>query len=268
MVNQFNRRKLQTVVISQSMYFPWCGLIDQIRLSDVFVHYDDVQLSRGFYNRVQVKNPTGFSWLTIPIQQKNQKQNISNSIISYHEDWVARHRSLLVESYRKTKFIDEAISLFDRVHTKKFEVLSDLGRATIVALAEYFDLNNKIQFVDAADLISNGERSRRLCDIVLSIGGTVYLTGHGALNYLDHSLFELNGVEVRYMDYNFHEYSQLHGAFTPYVTALDAVAHLGVGAKGVLASRTQNWRKAVERPDKLRARICREHKENGQGYMS
>ena len=74
-----------------------------------------------------------------------------------NEDWVARHRSLLVESYRKTKFIDDAISIFDKVHSNKFEVLG-LGRATIVlTLAEYFDLDNDIQFVDAADIISSGE---------------------------------------------------------------------------------------------------------------
>ena len=57
------------VVISQSMYFPWVGMLEQIRLADVFIHYDDVQFSKGsFSNRVQVKQPDGTSaWMTIPL---------------------------------------------------------------------------------------------------------------------------------------------------------------------------------------------------------
>ena len=70
--------RLQTVVVSQSMYFPWCGLLDQIRQADVFVYYDDVQLVRGFCNRVQVKTLQGYKWITVPLLRKSQKQLIHN----------------------------------------------------------------------------------------------------------------------------------------------------------------------------------------------
>ena len=60
------------LVISQSMYFPWVGMLEQIRLADVFMHYDDVQLARGFYNRVQVKTAQGARWLTVPLRDKHQ----------------------------------------------------------------------------------------------------------------------------------------------------------------------------------------------------
>jgi len=53
------------IVISQSMYFPWVGLLEQIRLAEFFVHYDDVQLTRVFTNRVQVKTAQGSKWITV-----------------------------------------------------------------------------------------------------------------------------------------------------------------------------------------------------------
>ena len=44
------------VVISQSMFFPWVGFLEQLKLADVYVFYDDVQFSKGsFTNRVRVK---------------------------------------------------------------------------------------------------------------------------------------------------------------------------------------------------------------------
>lgn len=44
------------VVISQSMFFPGWVLLEQLKLADLYVFYDDVQFSKGsFTNRVQVK---------------------------------------------------------------------------------------------------------------------------------------------------------------------------------------------------------------------
>ena len=42
------------------MYFPWCSLLDKIKLTDIFTHYEKVQLSRGFYNRFYCQN---YDWL-------------------------------------------------------------------------------------------------------------------------------------------------------------------------------------------------------------
>jgi len=235
------------------MYFPWCGFLDLVRLSDTFVHYDDVQLSRGFYNRVQVKTPGGTSFITVPIKDRHQKQLINKSYIDYGQDWIGSHRAILINSYRKTNFLDDAISVFDDVHKNKYEVLSELGRATVKSLLRYFGLDQGIVFGDSVNLNALGVSSERLLNITKSVGGGVYLTGHGALNYLDHDLFERNGVEVRYMHYSIEEYPQLHDEFTPYVTALDAIAHLGPNVSQILKSSTVNWRDAIERPEKLRA---------------
>ncbi len=243
----------KVIVISQSMYFPWCGFLDLVRLSDMFVHYDDVQLSRGFYNRVQVKTPYGTSFITVPIKDRHQKQLINQSYIDYSHDWIGSHRAVLINSYRKTNFIDDAISIFDDVHKNKYEILSELGRATINSLLKYFGLDQGIIFSDSLSLNVPGVSSERLLNITKSVRGRVYLTGHGALNYLDHDLFERNGIEVRYVHYSIEEYSQLYGAFTPYVTALDAIAHLGPNVRQILKSSTVNWREAIERPKKLRA---------------
>jgi hypothetical protein len=235
------------------MYFPWCGLIEQIRMADVFIHYDDVQLSRGFYNRVQVKTPQGRTFITVPLRNKHQKQLIQESGINYEEEWVTHHRSVLINSYRRTKFIDDVIGLFDYVNSVRYQNLSDLCKASIRALSKYFRCEESVIFLNSSDLSITGASSQRLLDLTKAVGGNIYLTGLGALNYLNHEMFEEAGIEVRYMRYSFLEYPQVFGAFTPYVTALDAVAHLGKDCKGVLNSTNVNWRDAIERPDSLRA---------------
>lgn len=46
------------------------------------------------------------------------------------------------------------------------------------------------------------------------------------LTYLDHAMFEQAGIEVDYMNYEFRPWPQSSDMFSPYVTALDLVAHV------------------------------------------
>ena len=61
------------------MFLPWIGLFEQIRLADVFVHYDDVQMPRGrsFVQRVQIKTPRGQQWLSAQIDKKASGRRIN-----------------------------------------------------------------------------------------------------------------------------------------------------------------------------------------------
>lgn len=255
MVRSGLQRTERTVVISQPMYFPWLGLFDQMRAADVFVHYDDVQLARGFYNRVQVKTPHGTSMITVPLKNRRRDSRINECRISYESDWVSQHRAVLTSSYRKTPFLTDAIDIFDDVTGHRPEMLSELGIGSLMAVADYLGLTGSTTFLTSSDLAIPGSSSQRLLDICIGQNAAVYLTGHGALNYLDHNLFEQRGVEVRYIKYDFKEYPQVFGDFTPYVTALDAIAHLGPSAVDVFESSNLNWRNAVEQSLELRPRV-------------
>ncbi len=255
MVSRDRQESGRTVVISQPMYFPWLGLFEQLRTADVFIHYDDVQLARGFYNRVQVKTPQGTSMITVPLKNKHRDSKINECRISYESDWVSQHRAVLSSSYRKTPFLSDAIAIFDEVTGRRPELLSELGIGSIMSIADYLGLTHETTFLTSSDLGIAGSSSQRLLDISIAQNAQVYLTGHGALNYLDHELFESRDVEVRYIKYRFAEYPQVFGEFTPYVTALDAIAHLGRSAVDVFESSTLNWRNAVEQSGELRPRV-------------
>ena len=242
----------KTVVISQPMYFPWLGLFEQMRFANAFVHYDDVQFARGFYNRVQVKTPQGTTMLTVPLKDKHQGQKINESLISYDTDWVSQHRTTLISSYQKAKHLDDAVAIFDHVTGRGHQMLSDLSRASVMGIADYLGLVDKRDFFTSSDLAIAGTSSQRLLEISEALGARTYLTGLGALHYLDHELFEAHNVDVRYMKYQIDPYQQVFPPFTPYVTALDAIAHLGHSAIDVFNSSTLDWRSALERPSELR----------------
>lgn len=237
----------RSIVISQSMYFPWVGLLEQVRLADCFVHYDDVQFGRGFYNRVQVKTPQGMRWMSVPLSGRQRNSTIAEARIDNASNWQRQHLELLRHSYSNAPFRDEMLDLVRRTFDARHQTLADISRASLLVLVDYFGLREGREFVDSRDLGIGGSSSKRLHDIVLAMQGSVYITGHGARNYLDHALFERSGIRVEYMDYQCLPYPQLHGPFTPFVTALDLVANCGKEGRPFICSGTVAWQEFIAR---------------------
>ena len=64
--------------------------------------------------------------------------------------------------------------------------------------------------------------SERLIDLCLAVGGTRYLSGPNAKDYLDVAAFDAAGIAVEFADYSgYPEYPQPHGTFEHHVTLLD-----------------------------------------------
>jgi hypothetical protein len=96
--------------------------------------------------------------------------------------------------------------------------------------------------VRSPELGIGGAGSARVLEIVKKFGGTIYVSGHGARNYLEHEAFEHAGVRVEYMDYRRTPYPQLHGAFNPHVSVLDLIANTGRVGLDYIHSQTVNWK--------------------------
>jgi hypothetical protein len=238
---------MTTVVISQPMFFPWVGMFEQIALADVFVHYDDVQFSKGsFTNRVQIKTASGISWLTVPLRKFHLGETIGGIRANDDKPWRVQHLKLLEEAYRGARYRDEMLDLVGSVYASA-DPLPEVLMTSLERVAELVGAAEGTDFVRSSELDIAGQGWERVLAVVRRLGGSAYVTGHGARNYLDAREFEAAGVEVRYMDYACREYPQLHGPFTPYVSVLDLVANAGPGAPTVLEPRTVDWRTFMDR---------------------
>ena len=237
------------IVISQSMLFPWVGLLEQVRLADVFVHYDDVQFSKGsFVNRVQVKTPQGMRWMAVPLLDLHLGQKINEVQVPPSKEWRDAHLALLESSLANAPFRRDALGLAEGVYAADYANIGALARASLMALVEDFGLDAHCRFIDVESLDIPGSSSDRVLSVVKCLEGDKYITGHGARRYLDHELFERSGVAVEYMTYNCTPYPQGHGDFTPYVSALDLVANCGKLGLESINSGTTDWRSFKNEP--------------------
>jgi len=236
------------IVISQPYFFPWVGLFEQLRLSDVFVHYDDVQFTKGgFINRVQIKTPKGFKWMTIPLKNVKLGQLINEIEIDNKKDWRASHYDFLKQIYAEAPYKDQMLELVERVYWQlPFQNFAELLINGIEEIARYFGFFEQKQFIKSSVLNIGGKSTERVLEIVKYCDADIYITGMGALKYFDFELFENNGVAVHFIDYRKVPYKQLYGAFNPYVSILDLIANQGPQGSKYVCSDTVYWKHFVE----------------------
>jgi hypothetical protein len=237
------------VAINQPCYLPWRGYFALMKTADLFVFYDDVQFTsntnRSFFARVQLKTAHGRRWLTVPVRKSGRfGQRIDAVMIADREPWAARHSAAIREALRGAPYATEVEPVLAAL-ARPWERLADLTIATTGLMADLLGIRRDVLRSSAMGIAGTG--SGRVLAVCRALGATRYVTGHGALAYLDHEAFESAGIAVEYMDYDHTPYPQLHGAFEPYVTALDVLANTGPAATAQVNARTVAWREMVAR---------------------
>ena len=75
------------------------------------------------------------------------------------------------------------------------------------------------------------EKTERLADLCAQAGGTEYISGPAAKDYIEDHYFIERGIKLSWFDYNgYLEYPQLWGEFTHGVTILDLLFNCGKDA--------------------------------------
>jgi hypothetical protein len=231
------------------MLMPWPGMFEQVALCDRFVCYDDVQLplgggrGRGFITRVQIKTARGVEWLSLPVERANAgKQRICDARLA-HQDWRAQHLGKIAQAYRAAPFrrwADEHV--IQPIYALETASVAEFCLHSMRVIARALGLPFEPQRSSAMDLERRGSASECVLEICRRFGASEYLSGLGAMDYIDYGLFERAGVRICYMAYGLARYPQLHGAFTPYVSAIDLLCNTGPDAARHLRPRSVYWK--------------------------
>ena len=216
-----------TVVVLQPGYLPWLGFFDQLRRADVFVYYDDFQYDKhGWRNRNRIKTQSGPLWLTVPVRHGDAGfPRILDVEIDGRTPWARKHVSSVRQAYARAPFLARYLPALEEVLQRKWERLVDLDMACVDLMAGWFGLRTRIERSSALGI--QGERSERLAAICARFGATRYVSGDAAAEYLDVGVFERAGIAVEWQRYEHPTYPQLHGAFIPYMSALDLLLNCG-----------------------------------------
>ncbi|VAX10973.1 FIG00821895: hypothetical protein [hydrothermal vent metagenome] len=216
------------VAILQSNYIPWKGYFDMIAAVDEFIIYDDMQYTRrDWRNRNQIKTPHGVQWLTVPVQVKGKVHQPIRKTQIDSPDWAAKHWKVLSHNYCKAPHFKEISTWLKPLYLEtSYTNLSILNRRLIEEVCNYLGIQTTIS--NSWDYTLHKEKSLRLAKLCTQAGGTEYISGPAAKNYIDEHIFTDLNIKLSWFDYaKYPEYPQLWGKFTHEVTILDLLFNCG-----------------------------------------
>ncbi len=219
---------MKKIAILQSNYIPWKGYFDMIAAVDEFILYDDMQYTRrDWRNRNKIKTPRGVQWLTVPVLVKGKyHQKIRETEIDGTE-WAATHWKALAQNYRRSPNFPEISSWLEPLYLENnFIHISQLNRRFIESICNYLEIKTRITSSWDYSLIDG--KTERLADLCLQAGGTEYISGPAAKDYIDEKIFSDFDIKLTWFDYTgYPEYPQLWSEFTHDVSILDLLFNCG-----------------------------------------
>ena len=198
---------------------------------DEFILYDDMQYTRrDWRNRNQIKTPQGVQWLTVPVQVKGKyDQKIKDTLID-GSDWATAHWKTLVQNYRRAPHFLEVAQWLEPLYlSESYTNISQLNRRFIEVICHYLGIKTIISNSWDYNLLDG--KTERLADLCMQAGGTEYISGPSAKDYVDESVFNNINIQLTWFDYaGYPEYPQLWAEFTHGVTILDLLFNCGKDA--------------------------------------
>jgi len=214
------------VAILQSNYIPWKGYFDMIAAVDEFILFDDVQFTKNDWrNRNKIKTPNGVQWLSIPVGQNINR--LVREVKLEDNRWQAKHWATLCHSYKRAPYFEMIGTALEPFYLKlEYSYLSQLNRTLIEFVCGQLGIKTKIS--NSWDYTLVGGQTERLVNLCEQAGGSEYISGPSAKNYIDDSLFEKHGLKMTWFDYEgYPEYPQLWGPFEHAVSILDLLFNCG-----------------------------------------
>jgi len=222
---------MKKIAILQSNYIPWKGYFDMIAAVDEFILYDDMQYTRrDWRNRNQIKTPQGEQWLTIPVKVKGKYHQAIRETEIEGSQWGMDHWKTLSQNYRRAACFNEIAAWLEPLYLVEPPThLSQLNRRFIEAICAFLEIKTTVS--NSWDFPLSEGKSQRLAELCASAGGSEYISGPAAKDYIEEVVFSERGIKLTWFDYaGYPEYPQLWGEFTHGVTILDLLFNCGKDA--------------------------------------
>ena len=209
------------VTIHQPDFMPWLGFFQRWAVSDLLILLDDVQyIRRGWQHRDKIKTKSGATLLTVPIIKKGRfMQKINQVRIDNNQNWRKKHLKTIETAYKKAPNFECCFTAIRKIYEKEHSLLIDFNVELLAYISSAFKIVTPIVFASEYNISETS--TSKLILLTQKVFGDTYLSGIGAKDYIDETLFKIANITIEWQNYLHPEYPQLHGTFISMLSAID-----------------------------------------------
>lgn len=209
------------ISIHQSQFLPWVPYFYKIFKSDIFTVLDDVQFEKnGVQNRNMIKTPRGALWFTIPV--KSEFGVPINKVEIANVNIYPKLLKTLEINYKRSIFFDDVYAFVKDIFEEGFRYLHALNVRLMEEILKAMKIKTKPY--SSSVIPTKHKKDDLLIEIIKVFGENEYLSGKGALDYMNLDKFKKAGIKVYIFDFQYAEYKQLWNkrvGFLPDLSVID-----------------------------------------------
>ncbi len=211
----------------QPEYLPYIGFFNKFVLADKIVIVDHVQFKKkNFQNRNKIKTPQGSLWLTVPVITSGKYyQSIYDVEVSSSIDFRKKHLDCIYFNYQNTKYFKTHFPFFEGLYSGGELKLIDINMKIITYIFNLLEIDKKITF--SSELEISGKKTDLLIELCDKLDCNSYLSGEGAVDYIDEDIFKNKNLKSLYRRYTPPKYHQINGDFIENLSIIDCLFNCG-----------------------------------------
>jgi hypothetical protein len=221
------------LVAHQVECMPWLGNISKATMGDVYFLFDNAQYVKKHWqnkNRIRVKSPEGFQWLTIPVVEVNKHFLPTNEVRMLNDLWKGKHLKAIELSYKKAPYFKEIFPEIIDIYASEDELLVEFLLKFIRYAFRKFQIT--IPVYRTSELISKGifiggQKSDLVTSMCRAAGADTFVFGCDGRTYIEKEVFYKNNISFIFQDFHHPVYEQIHGEFIPYMSFIDLLFNHG-----------------------------------------
>ncbi|GAB3535544.1 hypothetical protein GCM10027443_24880 [Pontibacter brevis] len=206
---------------------------------------DEVQLADRAYQHRNIFLTTGGSekYLTVNISKKGYRGKYIKELELSNPDWQKEHFYFIQDNYKKHPFFDEVIEVIQEVYEKDYKFLIDPLYDSMRIALKMFGIRTPVRLMSELDYDRSLKKDDLILELVKQADAKTYLSGTGALKYMDTDRYEQEGIKIEVQEFSHPHYPQLNSPdeFKPGISCLDMLFNIGIKeASAVLQETSKN----------------------------
>jgi len=194
------------ISIHQSQFLSWTPFYYKALKSDNFIILDDVQFQKnGVQNRNLIKTPQGETWLTLPA--KYDLTTPINKVVVSDKGAYKKILKTIELNYKKSIHFNLIFEMLFNVMKKEYDYLVDTNDEIFKNVLNL--LNSNLIINKSSNLNCNQTKDDLVIEIIKKVGDLDYLSGSGALSYMNLDKFKKENIKVYVSDFKQEPYQQL-----------------------------------------------------------
>ena len=207
----------------QPYFFPYLGYWQLVAAVDKYVVYDDVNFIKGgWINRNNILLGGKSHMITLPLGKASPFKKIMEICVLGNTKMVQKVYKTIECAYKRAPYFD-AVAPIIRELLAANDNIATLNFNTIRAINAYLGIKTELLLssqIEKDNTLKGQDKVIHICKI---LGADTYCNAIGGMELYDRTVFQENGIELKFIKMGDVSYRQFGNEFVPYLSIIDVL---------------------------------------------